>query len=108
MVRFRMPTTAVIHSEDVFNFVGNFNLRKITDQSAHSSAKSDVVFQSTNKLLGGLHGIHIRDQGALPGMVTPASMVGVTEKMVSVATASFLCGLLKAGNLNLKYFVMGI
>ena len=31
MIRFRMPTTTVVHSEDVFNFVGNFNLSIITD-----------------------------------------------------------------------------
>ena len=31
MIRFRMPTTAVVHSEDVFNFIGNFNLTTITD-----------------------------------------------------------------------------
>ena len=40
-------------------------------------------------------------------MVTPESMAGVSEKMVSVATASFLCGMLKAGNLDLKCFLMG-
>ena len=40
-------------------------------------------------------------------MVTPESMVGVSEKMVSVATASFLHGILKAGNLDLKCFLMG-
>ena len=34
-------------------------------------------------------------------------MAGVSGKMVSVATASFLCGMLKAGNLDLKYFLMG-
>ena len=33
-------------------------------------------------------------------MVAPESMAGVSEKMVSVATASFLCGILKAGNLD--------
>ena len=31
MIRFRMPTTAVVHSQDVLNFVGNFNLSIITD-----------------------------------------------------------------------------
>ena len=31
-------------------------------------------------------------------MVTPESMGGVSEKMVSVATASFLPGMLNAGN----------
>ena len=34
-------------------------------------------------------------------------MAGVSEKMVSVATASFLCGILKAGNLDLKCILMG-
>ena len=45
-------------------------------------------------------------------MVTQEAMAGVSEKMVSVATASFLCGILKAGNLeagnlDLKWFLMG-
>ena len=31
MVRFRMPTTAVVHSEDVLSFVGYFILNIITD-----------------------------------------------------------------------------
>ena len=64
-----------------------------------------------DKLLGRLHGIDIRDQESLPtkiwAMVTPESMAGVSEKIVSVATASFLLGMLKAGNLDLKYVFMG-
>ena len=40
-------------------------------------------------------------------MVTPESMTGVSEKMVSVATASFLHGVLTAGNLDLTFFLMG-
>ena len=40
-------------------------------------------------------------------MVTPESMAGVSEKMVSVATASFLHGILKAGNLDLKWLLIG-
>ena len=40
-------------------------------------------------------------------MVTPESMAGVSEKMVCVAAASFVCGILKAGNLDLKCFLMG-
>ena len=40
-------------------------------------------------------------------MVTPESMAGVSEKVVSVATALFQCGMLKAGNLDLKSFLMG-
>ena len=40
-------------------------------------------------------------------MVTPESMAEVSEKMVSVATASFLHGILKAGNLEMKCFLMG-
>ena len=58
-----------------------------------------------------MHGVHIRDQGVfttkLWAMVTPESMVGVSEKMVPVATASFLHGILKAGNHDLKCFLMG-
>ena len=45
-------------------------------------------------------------------MVTQEAMAEVSEKMVSFATASFLCGILKAGNLEarnleLKWFLMG-
>ena len=40
-------------------------------------------------------------------MVTPELMAGVLEKMVSVATASFLFGILKVGNLDLKCFLIG-
>ena len=40
-------------------------------------------------------------------MVTPESMVGVSEKMVSVATSSDRLGILNAGNLDLKCFLIG-
>ena len=40
-------------------------------------------------------------------MVTPESMAGVSEEMVSAAIASFLSGMLKAGNLDMKCFLMG-
>ena len=40
-------------------------------------------------------------------MVTPESIAGVSEKMVSVATSSDLLGMLKAGNLDLKCFLIG-
>ena len=39
-------------------------------------------------------------------MVTPESMAGVSEKMLSVATASSLRGMLKARNLDLKCFLI--
>ena len=57
-----------------------------------------------------MHGIHIRPKSLYQQKVepvTPESMTGVSEKMVSVATASFLHGILKAGNLDLKCFLMG-
>ena len=40
-------------------------------------------------------------------MVTPESMAGVSEKMVSVATSLDRLGMLKSGNLDLKCFLMG-
>ena len=43
----------------------------------------------------------------LLAMVTPESMAGVSGKMVSVATASFPHGILKAGNLDLKCYLVG-
>ena len=38
--------------------------------------------------------------------MTPESTAGVSEN-ISVATASFLLGMLNAGNLDLKCFLMG-
>ena len=43
----------------------------------------------------------------LCAMVTPESMAGVSEKMVSVATSSDLRGMLTAWNLDLKCFLIG-
>ena len=40
-------------------------------------------------------------------MVTPESMAGVPENMVSVATSSDHLGMLKAENLDLKCFLIG-
>ena len=40
-------------------------------------------------------------------IITPESTAGVLEKMVSVATALFQCGMLKVGNCDLKCFLMG-
>ena len=40
-------------------------------------------------------------------MVTPESMAGVSEKILSVATSSDLLSMLKAGNLDLKCFLIG-
>ena len=39
-------------------------------------------------------------------MVTPESKAGVSEKMVLEATSSDLLGMLKAGNLDLKCFLI--
>ena len=58
-----------------------------------------------------MHGVHIIDQVVLTNENLShgniESMAGVSEKMMSVATASFLCRILKAGNLDLKCFLMG-
>ena len=40
-------------------------------------------------------------------MVTPESIAGVSEKMLSVAASSDCLGMLKAGNLDLKCFLIG-
>ena len=40
-------------------------------------------------------------------IVTPESTAGVSEKIVSVATASFLLGMLNGRNLDLQCFLMG-
>ena len=37
----------------------------------------------------------------------PESMAMVSESMISVATDSFLLGMLNSGNLDLKCFLMG-
>ena len=58
-----------------------------------------------------MHGVHIRDQRVFTtkiwAMLTPESMAGLSEEMVSIAAASFLCGMLRAGNLDLKCFLTG-
>ena len=56
-----MPTTYVVHSEDIFNPVGNFNLSIIADYFTHSSSESDIIFQGIDKLIGAMNRIHIRD-----------------------------------------------
>ena len=61
VIRFRMPTTYVVHSEDIFNPVGNFNLSIIADYFTHSSSESDIIFQGIDKLIGAMNTIHIRD-----------------------------------------------
>ena len=43
----------------------------------------------------------------LCAMVMPESTTGVSEEMVSVATASFQHEMLQAGNHDLKCFLMG-
>ena len=40
-------------------------------------------------------------------MVTPESMAGESEKMLSVATSSERLGMLKTGILDLKCFLIG-
>ena len=111
MIRFRMPTTAVLHSEDVFNLVGNFNLSIITDKFANSSLKWMLSSKVLTNCMAECMGYTSETRESLPtkirAMVAPESMEGVLEKMVSVATASFLYGILKAGNLDLKCFLMG-
>ena len=110
MIWFRIPTIAVVHSEDIFYFVRYLCLGIVTDELTHSSPESDVIFQVIDRLLRRLHGVDIR-KGILPtkiwAIVTPESMTGVSENMVSVASAAFLLGMLKAGHLDLKCFLMG-
>ena len=84
----------------------------ITDELTHSPPKSDVMFQGIDKLLGRLHGVDIRDKESLQmkfwAIVTPESMAGVSDQMLSIATASFFLGMLKAGSLDLNCFLMEI
>ena len=105
-----MPTTAEVHSEDGFYFVRNLYLSIVTDELTHSSPKSDVVFQGAENLSRRLHGVDIRTQGVFAntdlGHLTPESIARVSGNLVSVATVSFLLGMLKAGNLDLKCFHM--
>ena len=60
--RFRMPTSAVVHLEYVFDFVRNFELSKVTDDLIYSSLESDVIFQGIDNLLGRMHGADSRKQ----------------------------------------------
>ena len=93
------------------NFVGNFDLSIITDSFAHSSPRSDVVFQSIDKLLGGWHGIYIRDQGVFTNQNLCCGNTRVNDRSVredGVCSYSFISMMLKTGNLDLKCFCMGI
>ena len=63
MVGLRMETTAVVHSEYVFDLIRNFNSGIVTDGLTHSCPESDVIFQGMAKLLGGFHGVDVRDPG---------------------------------------------
>ena len=105
----RLPTTVVVHSEYVFDFVRNFNLGIVTDELAHSSSESDAIFQGLDKLPGRLHGVDIRDQrvfanedlGHCDARVNGWSI----REAVSEATASILLGMLNAGNAVNCFFV---
>ena len=106
MVGFRMSSTAVVHLEYVIDFVRNIDLGIVADEFICSSPELDVMFHGIDKLLGRLHGVDIRDERVFAMkiwvIVTPESMVGVSEKIISGATASFLLGMLDAGNQDLK------
>ena len=101
----------MVHSKDVLNFVRNLNLSIVADKLGHGSPKSDVILLCVDKLFLGFEGETSVTRVLLPtklwAMVTPESIAGVSEKMVSVATSSDHLGMLNAGNLDLKCFLIG-
>ena len=68
---------------------------------------SSVLTNSFWDLRGQTSVTRVRLPTKIWAIVTPESMAGVSEKMVSVATSSDRLGMLKAGNLDLKCFLMG-
>ena len=93
----------------VIDLVEDFIGASITDKGVHGSPIPDIISQSVDELLGALDAICITDQGALPqknwAIVDPSAMAGISEKTVSVATASFCLGMLKTGFLALICFM---
>ena len=75
----------------------------------HGSPIPDIISQGFDELFGALDAICITDQGVSAtenlAMVDPSAMAGVSEKTVSVATASFYLGMSKAGLPALKWFL---
>ena len=67
----------------------------------HGTPIPDIVSQGVDELLGALDAICITDQGVSAtenwAIVDASAMAGVSEKTVSVATASFHLGMLKTG-----------
>ena len=107
MVWFRVPPAAVIHPEYILDLVGNFNLNIIINEFTHTSPDSNVWTSSLEECMWYTSETRVSIPTKIGAMVTLESMEGVSEKIMSVATASFLLGMLKAGNLDLKCFLMG-
>ena len=91
-----MPIRDVICTENVHDLV------------RHGTSPSDVIIKGVNKLLTTFHRV---TKESLPtktwACIAPLSTAGVSEKTVSVATASCLLGMLSAGFLDLRCFFMG-
>ena len=111
MVWFRMPTTAVIHSEYIFYFVRNLYLSIVTGEDTHSSLRSDGIFPGVDKLLRRLHGVQIRNQGIFANKDLGHGDTRINGWIVrgeGVCHYSFISsGKVKSWNLDLKCFLMG-
>ena len=81
----------------------------MTDKGVHHSPLPHIISQGVDEWLGALDAICITDEGSLPqnnwAIVDPSAMAGVSERTVSVATASFHLEMLKTGFLALKCFL---
>ena len=93
--------------EEVRNLLGDFIAASITDKGIHGSPIPDIIRQGVDELLGALDTSHTKVSWPQKNwaMVDPSEMAGVSEKTVSVATASFHLGMLKTGFLALKCFL---
>ena len=111
LVRFRLPVTNVVCSEEILDLVGDLMFGWITDKLVHGTASTDIILQSIDELLPRPHWVHVRDQDSFPtkscACLTPLSTAGVSEYTVSMTTASCLLGIFRAGFLDLMCFLIG-
>ena len=92
--------------EEFNDSLGDVIFASITGEDIHGSPFSDVIREGVDELFGCFDAIGITDKSIMTteelAIVEPSSTAGVSEKMVSVATASLHLGMLKTGLRGLK------
>ena len=112
MVWFRLPIIDVVGPEDVLDLVGDLRFGRITDYLVHSTASTNIVVQSVDKLFPRPHWVDVRNQRFFPNKKlglfdSIINSWGIRVDCVSVATASCLLGTLWAGFLDSRCLFMG-